>query len=142
MLEANDASMIKQNNDTIAANEIRNNQEQRNNRNSRWTGIEKKIIALTCFSYWPLIGILMFVYIKFYAPVEPEIHDFGSDFQLLRPSEESQNVEDSWRTALRDYANRHTNKTAAFVDGNEIKCPKMYTPVSYTHLTLPTNREV
>ena len=65
MLEASNASMIIQNNDTITAYERRRNQEQRDNRNSRWTGKEKKLIALTCLSYWPLIGIAIFCYIKF-----------------------------------------------------------------------------
>ena len=116
-----------QNNDTIADLEKRRNQEQRDNRNSRWSGKEKKLIALTCFSYWSLIGIGMFCYIRFFAPVVPETNEFGvswPDSQLLRPSEES--VDDSWRTALYNYGNRRANKTAALVDKNEIKCSKMY----------------
>ena len=40
--------------------------------------------------------------------------------------QKSQNIEESWRTAVHNYANRHANKTAALVDRNEIKCPKMY----------------
>ena len=122
-----EASVIIQNNDTIAALEMRRNQEQRDNRNSRWPGKEKKIIALTCLSYWSLIGIVILIYIKFWVPVELETNDFGvirSDSGLVRPSEES--LDDSWRTALYNYANRRANKTAALVDGNKIKCPKMY----------------
>ena len=120
------ASVIIQNNDTIAAHEMRRNQEQRANRSSRWSGIEKKLIALMCFSYWSLIGIGMYCYIKFYAPEKVETNGFGInklDSYLLRPSE---NVEESWKSALYDYVNRHANKTAALVDRNEIKCPKMY----------------
>ena len=122
-----EASMKIQNNDTIAALEKRRNQEQRDNRNSRWSGKEKKIIAFTCFSYWSLIGIGMFCYIRFYAPVVLETSDFGvswPDSKLLRPSEVS--VDGSWRTALYNYVNRHANKTSLLVDRNEIKCPKMY----------------
>ena len=126
MLEASNASMIIQNNDTITAYERRRNQEQRDNRNSRWTGKEKKLIALTCLSYWPLIGIAIFCYIKFFAPVELEVNDFGvswSDSQLVRPSE---SIEEDWKTALYNYVNQHANKTAAVVDRSEIKCPRGY----------------
>jgi len=79
-----------------------------------------------CLSYWTLLGLLAYCYIKFYVPSQLETNDFGiswSDSDLLRPSE---NVEESWKSALDDYINRHANKTAALVDRNEIKCPKMY----------------
>ena len=105
---------------------VRRNQEQRANRSSRWSGIEEKLTALMCLSYWTLLGLLAYCYIKFYVPSQLETNDFGiswSDSDLLRPSE---NVEESWKSALDDYINRHANKTAALVDRNEIKCPKMY----------------
>ena len=120
-----EASVIIQNNDTIAAHEMRRNQEQRANRSSRWSGMEKKLIAIMCFSYWSLLGIVAYCYIKFYVPVKLETNDFGvswSDSHLVRPSE----IEDSWRNALFRYVNRNANNTAALADRNKMKCPEMY----------------
>ena len=100
-----EASVIIQNNDTIAAHEMRRNQEQRANRSSRWSGMEKRLITIMCLSYWTLLGLLAYCYIKFYVPHLRETNDFGiswSDSDLLRPSE---NVEESWKSALDNYIN-------------------------------------
>jgi len=112
--------MIFQNNDTIAANARRRNQEQRV---SRWTENEKCILAFSCLCFWSLIGITMFCFYQQYSASVELKNGVDDDFGLWRWKER---LRESWRTALYDYVNQDANKTAALVDENVIKCPRMY----------------
>ena len=110
--------MILQNNDTIAANARRRNQEQLS-----WTEKEKFILVFNTFCYCSLIGITIFCfYLQYSAPVELTIAS-DDEFGVKTWSE---TVRESWRTALYDYLNQEANKTAALVDANQMKCPIMY----------------
>jgi len=120
MFETIYASMILQNNDAIAANARRRNQEQHE---SSWTEKEKFILAFTTFCYCSLIGItIICFYLQHSRTVELQIA-FDDDFGVKTWSE---TVRESWRTALYDYLNQEANKTAALVDANQMQCPIMY----------------
>ena len=73
--------MIVQNNVTVVVNEI--NQEQRN---SKWSGKEKILIAFSFLLYWCLIGIAIMCYIKFHPPVDPSETKIDNELGLLNSS--------------------------------------------------------
>ena len=115
------ATMRFRNNETILVNdtfiERRRNQEQRE---SKWTEREKNVIIFACLCYLSFIAIAMMCYVKFHPGVAGynSANRFDSGVEYWSPV---------WRTAVHDYVNRrHKNKTSAFVDGIEIKCPEMY----------------
>ena len=84
---------------------------------------------------WPFLILLLLFFSATRLPYAQEKTQTRADYS------EALRLINVWLEAQRDYE-QLPGMSAAIVDNQEVIFAQGYGPVSYTHLTLPTNREV